>query len=635
MIKRILNFCKISIASAPVFFVLNLSVLLIMALSNLGVSYSFKLATDTILYYQKAGVYSVKVMVPILIFFLMICIGGNTENFQNMMITAYTRKSKKLFSKFFLYKSYKSKQDDFYNNEFYDNYEFVRKNMDNTTQITVTIFNKLTMSSFMLVLSSLAICYFDPIILVCIFILSLVLIFINKYIVKKRMALNEEYINAERQENYYRDLLSSRNHAKELRIFKLQSKFIEKWDKFYKDYTVSKYKFEVKATILSNISAIIQQVMTYGLTVYFLYLVYTGKLAVGNFVFLNRMMWSLTYSVGNIINILSKDLAENYQYVERYENFTGKTNLSMLKDIAETNLCTSRKVKHNYGQTTEKVKATSKVVNTSTKYDTLKANDNEEFESLAFENVCYKYPHGDKNAVNNLNFTLKKGEVISILGYNGSGKSTFSKLMCGLLEDYTGTIKLNGRDIKTYDKESLYRYFGIGFQDFTRYSIPLKENVAVGMVESFDDENAINKAIEKGNLHEVIKKLPNGIDTVLGKEYDKAGEDLSGGQWQRVILSRAYMGEPDVLILDEPTAAIDPIEEMRMLNQFKDIVKNKTALLISHRIGFARMSSRICIMDGGKIIESGTHDELLKIKGKYYELFTSQQELYKEGDLSA
>lgn len=603
MIKRIVNFCKISIASAPVFFIVNLSILLIMALSRLGASYSFKWAADTILYYQKSGVNSVKIIIPILFFFLMICIGGNTGNFENMMITAYTRKSKKLFSKFFLHKSYISKQDDFYNNSFYDNYEFVRKNMDNTTKITVTIFNKLAMSTFSLILSALAISYFDPIILVCIFILSLVLIFINRYIVKRRMALNEAYINAERQGNYYKELLSSRNHAKELRIFKLQNKFLQKWDKWYKEYTVSKYKFEVKATILSNISTILQQFMTYGLTIYFLYLVYIDKLAVGDFVFLNSIMWSLTYSIGYIVDVISKDLAENYQYVERYENFTGKTSLSMLKSISES------KFKVN--------------------------SDIPEFESLTFENVCYKYPHGEKNAVDKLNFTLKKGEVISVLGYNGSGKSTFSKLMCGLLEDYTGTIKLNGKDIKTYDRESLYRYFGIGFQDFTRYSISLKENVAVGMVESFDDENQIKKAMEKGNLQEVIKKLPNGVDTILGKEYDKAGEDLSGGQWQRVILSRAYMGEPDVLILDEPTAAIDPIEEMRMLNQFKDIVKGKTALLISHRIGFARMSSRICIMDGGRIIESGTHEELLKLKGKYYELFTSQEQLYKEGDLSA
>lgn len=603
MIKRIGNFCKISITSAPVFFILNLSVLLIMALATIGMSYAFKLAADTILLHQEAGTYSAQIILPILLFFLMICIGGNTGNFENMMITAYTRKSKKLFTKLFLYKSYTAKQDDFYSNSFYDNYEFVRKNMDNTTQITVTLFNKLAIAVFRLVLSALAISYFDPVVLVCILAVSAAFVLINKYIVKRRLALNETYINAERQGNYYRDLLSSRNHAKELRIFKLQSRFLAIWDKWYREYTIAKYRFEVKATILSNLSAIIQQLMTYGLTLYFLYLVYIGSLAIGNFVFLNSIMWHLTYNIGNIINLLSKDLAENYQYVERYEGFTGETSLANLEKLAKNEL--------------------NETVNM------------DEFGRLSFENVCYKYPHGDKNAVDHINFTLKKGEVISILGYNGSGKSTFSKLMCGLLEDYTGTIRLNGRDIKTYDKESLYRTFGIGFQDFTRYSISLKENVAVGMVECFEDERHVEKAIEKGNLQEVIKKLPNGVDTILGKEYDKAGEDLSGGQWQRVILSRAYMGEPEVLILDEPTAAIDPIEEMRMLNQFKDIVKDKTALLISHRIGFARMSSRICMMDGGRIIESGTHEELLALGGKYYELFTSQEQLYKEGDLSA
>lgn len=603
MFKRILNFCMISIVAAPGFFIFNLSVLLIMSLAGIGTSYSFKLATDTILMYQGSSGYSYKIALPFLLFFLMICIGGNTGNFEEMMITAYTKKSKKLFSKLFLFKSYNTKQDEFYSNSFYDNYEFVKKNMDNTTNISVTIFNKLAMATIRLVLASLAISYFDPMVLVCIIVLSSVLVFVNKYVVKKRMALNEAYVNSERQGNYYRDLLSSRNHAKELRIFKLQDKFLKKWDDCYSEYTISKYKFEVKAALLSNISSILQQFMTYGITLYFLYLVYVGKLAIGNFVFLNSIMWQLTYCIGVIVNILSKDLAENYQYVEKYENFTGKTDISTLRKISN-----------------EEIKAIDK---------------NEEFEELAFENVSYKYPHGENSAVKNLNFTMKKGEVISILGYNGSGKSTFSKLMCGLLEDYSGIIKLNGRDIRTINKESLYRYFGIGFQDFTRYSIPLKENVAVGMIESFDDESHINKAIEKGNLQEVIKKLPNGINTVLGKEYDKAGEDLSGGQWQRIILSRAYMGEPDVLILDEPTAAIDPIEEMRMLNQFKDIVKDKTALLISHRIGFARMSSRICIMDGGQIIESGTHEELLKLKGKYHELFTSQEELYKDGDLSA
>ena len=602
VLKKILNFCKISIVSAPMFFVLNLTTLFIIALAKIGMSYSFKMATDTILHYKSIQETSFKVVIPILFFFLMICIGGNTINFEDMMINAYTKKSKKLFSKFFMYKSYNTKQDNFYKTSFYDNYEFVRNNMDNTTKITVTVFNKFTIAVFRLMLSVLAISCFDSLVLICVFILSLILVFINKYVVKKRMNLNKEYVNEERTANYYRELLSSRKYAKEIRIFNLQNKFLNKWDDSYKNYTVSKYKFEVKATILTNITNFIEAFMTYGLTVYFLYLVYYGTIDVGEFVFLNSIMWSLTSNIKSIVDILSKDLMDNYQYVEKYENFTGKISLDALKNISSD---------HN-----------------------LKTDDIEgKFESLTFENVSYKYPNGNKDAVEKLNFSLNKGEVVSVLGYNGSGKSTFSKLMCGLLEDYKGIIKLNGKDIRNYDKESLYRYFGIGFQDFTKYSISLKENVQVGMIEKLNDENSFNSAIEKGNLKEVINKLPSGINTILGKEYDSRGQDLSLGQWQRVILSRAYMGSKEVLILDEPTASIDPIEEMRMLNQFKDIVKNKTALLISHRIGFARMSSRICIMDNGKIVESGTHEELLKLKGKYYELFNSQQEIYKEGEV--
>jgi ABC-type multidrug transport system fused ATPase/permease subunit len=230
----------------------------------------------------------------------------------------------------------------------------------------------------------------------------------------------------------------------------------------------------------------------------------------------------------------------------------------------------------------------------------------------------------------NINFTLKKGEIVSILGYNGSGKTTMSKILCGLLEDYKGEVTINGINIASFDKEELYKYFGVAFQEFSKYSISLKENVAIGMIEKLKDEKEISKAIQKGNLGSFINKLPQGEATILGKEYDEKGQDLSGGQWQRIILSRAYMGDPEVLLLDEPTASIDPIEEMRMLNHFKDIIKGKTALMISHRIGFARLSHRICVMENGEIIEDGSHDELMKLRGKYYELFTSQKELYEE-----
>ena len=597
MIKRIYNFCIITIKSAPVFFVLNLAVLIMFNLGGLGAAYAFKWATDTIMAAQGTGTFGANIAMPILFFFLMICICGNTWNFENMMRTLYTNKARKFFNKYFMFKSYKDKQDNFYDNKYYDDYEFNKNNINNTTSISITVFNRLFGAILGLIISGVAISFFSPLILLIILALSVVIVVVNRYIVKARVKLNEDYINDERKANYYKELLSGKPHAKELRIFKLKDRFLDLWNISYRKFADAKYKFEKKAMILSNIPNVFQQVLSLVLTLYFLYMVFTDKLTVGDFTFLQRMMWTLVWGITNIVDIFSREIAENYKYVEKYEKFTGNMNKNQFKELSDYNL---------------------------NDFNLSEGG----FDELSFENVTYSYPNQEGRAVENINFKIKKGEVVSLLGYNGSGKTTLSKLMCGILRDYGGVIKLNGKDIKEIPAENVYRYFGIGFQDYTRYSLSLKENIGFGMIEKINDENEISKAIEKGNLNEITETLSNGIDTIIGKEFDSSGQDLSGGQWQRVILSRAYMGEPEVLILDEPTASIDPLEEMRMLMHFKDIVKDKTALLISHRIGFARLSDRICIMKDGAIVENGTHDELIKQKGYYYELFTSQQELY-------
>ena len=597
MFKRIFNFCKITIKSAPAFFALNLAIIIIFNLISLGMAFAFKWATDTIMATQNTGVFSVKLTFPMLFFFLMICIGGNTGNFTSMIINLYTNKAKKFFNKYFMFKSYKDKQDNFYDNKYYDDYIFNRNNIHNTTSISITIFNNLFGSIIGLFISGIAISFFSPLILLIILILSVVIVIVNSYNVKARIKLNKDYINDERKANYYRELLLGKIHSKELRIFKLKNRFLDLWSMSFRKFSNAKYKFEKKAMLLSSIPGVLQHIISLGLTLYFLYIVYIDKLTVGDFVFLQRIMFNLVWRMAEIVNIFSREISESYKYIEKYENFTGNISKNQFNDLAD--------------------------------YKLNKFNITEgEFGELCFENVTYSYPNQEGNAVENINFKIKKGEVVSLLGYNGSGKTTMSKLMCGILQDYEGKITLNNKDIKEILEEDLYRYFGIGFQDFTKYSLSLNENVGFGMIEKINAREEIQKAIEKGNLTDIIDTLPNGTDTIIGKEFDNSGQDLSGGQWQRVILSRAYMGEPEVLILDEPTASIDPLEEMRMLRHFKDIVKDKTALLISHRIGFARLSDRICIMKDGAIVENGTHDELMKQQGYYYELFTSQQELY-------
>ncbi|NLC18214.1 MAG: ABC transporter ATP-binding protein [Clostridiales bacterium] len=600
MVKKAWRYIRVSIALSPFCFIFNITAIIIFRLAQLGTDLGLKYAAEVILESRLTGTRSINIILSFVLFFTMMTIGGNTGNFMNLMFTLYTNKAKKLFSKFFMLRAYEEKQDSFYNNEFYDNYEFIKKNIDNTTQVNSVIFNRLLSSLIRLIISVLAITYFSPYILLLSLIISVIVIIVNNVIVKKRIELDQKYINDERRAIYYSSLLSEKNHARELRIFRLKDKFLAKWHESFKNYADSKYKFEKQALLLSNIPSIVENITTAILIIYFLYLLTDEVLDVGDFVFLYRMMWSLTWSITGIVDIISSDIAQSLTYIDKYDKFVAGFELRKARNIRSERVQPENLFNKKYG----------------------------DFNNITFEDVSYSYPSQKGNAVEKINLKIRKGEIVSILGYNGSGKSTLSKLMCGLLQDYRGTIKLNGTDISGMKREDLYRYFGIGFQDYAKYSISLKDNVAVGMIEKLEAEEEISEAIKKGNLEDIINNLPKGADTILGKEYDPDGTDLSGGQWQRVILSRAYMGEPEVLILDEPTASIDPIEEMRLLEHFDEIIKGKTAILISHRIGFARLSDRICVMDSGHIAEEGSHEELMALKGRYYEIFMSQQQLY-------
>lgn len=572
--------------------------IIIFRLAQLGMDFSLKYVTDILVNEQMDQ--NKSILYAFIIFFFMMCIGGNTGNFTNLMDTLYTNKAKKIFSKYFMFRAYEEKQDRFYDNQFYDNYEFVKKNIDNTTKINSILFNKLFSQIVSVIISVISIAYFSPYILLLITVVSILVVFVNRFIVKKRIEIDEKFINDERRTQYFSSLLSDKAHAKELRVFKLKNYFHSQWNKSFRNYSELKYQFEKKALLLSNIPEFIEKLFSTVLVLYFLYSVSSKVIQVGDFVFLYRIMWRLTWSITGIMGVLSSDLAQSFAYIKKYDTYVERFQMKKVKDMQTSYPEEEKGLK--YG----------------------------EFRNMTLDNVTYSYPAQNGRAVDDISFHIKKGEVVSILGYNGSGKSTLSKLMCGLLEDYKGSIKLNGYDISDMSREDIYRYYGIGFQDFTKYSISLRDNVGIGMIEKFAEKDKIEEAIKKGNLQSIIDRLPEGENTILGKEYDAGGQDLSGGQWQRIILSRAYMGEPELMILDEPTASVDPIEEMRMLSHFQDIIQGKTAILISHRIGFARLSSRICIMEKGRIIEEGTHEELLKRQGRYYELFMSQKELYEE-----
>jgi ATP-binding cassette subfamily B protein len=245
-----------------------------------------------------------------------------------------------------------------------------------------------------------------------------------------------------------------------------------------------------------------------------------------------------------------------------------------------------------------------------------------------FENVGFRYPGSQRWAVRGLSFAFEPHERIALVGENGAGKTTLVKLLARLYDPDEGRILLDGVDLRDYDLDSLRRNIGIIFQDFVRYDFILRENIGVSQIEALDDDARIREAATRSLADSVAQRVPQGYDQMLGKRFDN-GVELSGGEWQKVALARAYMREAQVLILDEPTAALDARAEYEVFLRFAELTKGRMAVLISHRFSTVRMADRILVLKGGELVDDGTHEELVARGGLYAELFSLQAAGYR------
>lgn len=249
-------------------------------------------------------------------------------------------------------------------------------------------------------------------------------------------------------------------------------------------------------------------------------------------------------------------------------------------------------------------------------------------QGIEFRNVGFQYPDRTEWALRGINLHVKPGEKIALVGANGAGKTTLIKLLTRLYDPTEGQILLDGVDLRAYNLEELRASIGVIFQDFVRYQASARDNIGFGQIEELANESRIRLAAERGGADEVIEPLPQGYDTILGRWF-AGGAELSGGQWQKIALGRAFMRKSEVLVLDEPTAALDAQREYEIFQRFRELTSGRIAFLISHRFSTVRMADRIAVIEEGKITECGTHSELILIDGTYAHLFNLQAEGYR------
>lgn len=506
-----------------------------------------------------------------------------------------------LFQKIFMWRTYQMPQEKFFDTEFMEKYSFAQNavwKIDGYIAIWMQLIFGAVSS---LVGTVVLFAVYEPWMILNVLIITVVTVLVYSYVAKKQYELDKKQVKEQRFADYYRSLLSQKEFAKELRLYETQEHFFGKWLAKYGLLRKERLDLSIRQNNLNTLFHLVQFVLRVLTTALLAVGAYFGRYDIGTFVMLFGLIETASSQVFNVTYNVVRGAYKEVKYLCDYYDYVTPVKKKEIQDLLN-GTC-----------------------------EDLNEESFGEFRELSLENVSYTYPNANKPAVDGLSMTIKRGEIVSILGYNGSGKTTLSKLMIGGLLPQFGTVKLNGTPITVENRSRVLSYFGVAPQEFSRFSLQIREIVGLGNIRKMQEEKELRSAYDAAEMSNFLKKYPPGDRTVVGKKYDDTGVDLSGGEWQKLVIASCYMGQPPVLIMDEPTASIDPLKEMEYLQNFRQNLAGRTAILISHRIGFARLADRIIMMENGKIIESGTHTQLLEQKGYYAKLFYEQKKLY-EGD---
>ncbi|HEX4575255.1 MAG TPA: ABC transporter ATP-binding protein, partial [Gemmatimonadales bacterium] len=390
--------------------------------------------------------------------------------------------------------------------------------------------------------------------------------------------------------DYLRYVGASDEMVKEVKLFNLSDFLVGRYAKLSDEFYGANKRLAIRRNIVSTLFVTISTLGYYGAYAVTIYLTVLGRFTIGSLTFLAGSFRQSRDLIQRVLLSLSQVFEQSLYLADLFTFF----------DVQP--LVTSRPGARPVPQPIR--------------------------QGFEFENVGFRYPGSERWAVRHLSFTFPPGERIALVGENGAGKTTLVKLLARLYDPDEGRILLDGVDLRDYDLASLRKNIGVIFQDFVRYDFILRENIGVSQVEELGDDARIREAARRSLADSVATRLEQGYDQMLGRRFD-GGVDLSGGEWQKVALGRAYMRDAQVLILDEPTAALDARAEYEAFLRFAELTRGRMAVIISHRFSTVRMADRILVLRGGELIDQGTHDELVAKGGLYAELFSLQAAGYR------
>lgn len=475
--------------------------------------------------------------------------------------------------------------------EFYEKLENANREAGNRPiQIISATFGLLStlisMVSFVAILAGIS-----PVAPAVIIVLAVPSAIINFIYRKKTFLYMRRRSKDRRKMNYYADLLVNKDMVKEIRLMGLSDTFINRYKEVFKKYFAGIKKLIVNESIWHVGVTIVSMTANCLLFAYVAFKVYLKQLMVGDYSLYTGALNAISSNVNTLITNTAT-IYEGTLFIDNMIAFMDEK--QTIKPQAPKPLVPKRHVGHK----------------------------------IEFKNVSFRYPGTDRDVLKNINVVLNPGETAVLVGLNGAGKTTLIKLLTRLYDPTEGTIYLDDVDIRDYDVTELYNIFGIIFQDFGKYAVTAAENIYFGDIARPPFPRDIEQAAKSSGAADFIDKLPAGYDTPLTRLFEENGIELSVGQWQKLSIARAFYKDSDILILDEPTASLDPLAEQEIFNQFDELRKGKTTIFVSHRLSSATTASKIIVIENGRIIEEGTHAQLMAHAGRYHELFSTQAKRY-------